>query len=441
MGATTSSAPAGITVTGGTGGVPVNVALLSNGGVATASSSYSGGGFGPAGVINGDRKGLSWGSNGGWNDDTVSTFPDWLQIDFNGTKSIQEIDVFTVQDNYASPSDPTPGMTFTLFGIATFQVQFWNGSGWQDVPGGAVSGNNRVWRQFIFSPISTNRIRVLVNGTAQNDFSRITEIEAYTSTRPANKVPSVSLNSPANGDSYISPAPVPLSANASDSDGTISRVDFYAGSSLIATSSSTSNPYAATWTNVSPGTYSITAVVTDNDGGTATSAPVSITVTGTSLINYALQTNGGLATASSSYSGGGFGPAGTINGDRKGISWGNNGGWNDDTLSSYPDWLQIDFNGTKSIREIDVFTIQDNYASPADPTPSMTFSLYGITAFQVQYWNGSSWQDVSAGAVNGNNHVWNQFIFNPVSTSRIRVLVNNSLGSFSRITEVEAYGN
>jgi hypothetical protein len=31
--------------------------------------------------------------------------------------------------------------------------------------------------------------------------------------------------------------------------------------------------------------------------------------------------------------------------------------------------------------------------------------------------------------------------FNPVSTSRIRVQVTNALGSVSRITEVEAWGN
>ena len=66
-------------------------------------------------------------------------------------------------------------------------------------------------------------------------------------------------------------------------------------------------------------------------------------------------------------------------------------------------------------------------------------TLYGITAFEVQYWNGSSWVDVPGGNVSGNNLVWRQFVFSAISTDRIRVLVNNALASYSRITEIEAW--
>ncbi|HYJ92330.1 MAG TPA: hypothetical protein VEV84_13550, partial [Pyrinomonadaceae bacterium] len=51
----------------------------------------------------------------------------------------------------------------------------------------------------------------------------------------------------------------------------------------------------------------------------------------------------------------------------------------------------MDFSGSKTISEIDVFTVQDNYSSPSEPTESMTFSSYGIKDFDVQYWNGSAW--------------------------------------------------
>jgi len=74
-----------------------------------------------------------------------------------------------------------------------------------------------------------------------------------------------------------------------------------------------------------------------------------------------------------------------------------------------------------------------------DPTPAMTFTLYGITAFQVQYWNGSGWVDVPGGNVTGNNLVWRRFMFAPISTNRIQVLVNNALGNYSRIAEIEAW--
>ena len=69
-------------------------------------------------------------------------------------------------------------MTFSLYGITDFDVQYWNGSGWITVPGGSVTGNNLVWRKFTFSAISTSAIRVNVR-SALNTYSRITEIEAY----------------------------------------------------------------------------------------------------------------------------------------------------------------------------------------------------------------------------------------------------------------------
>jgi hypothetical protein len=103
------------------------------------------------------------------------------------------------------------------------------------------------------------------------------------------------------------------------------------------------------------------------------------------------------------------------------------------------DWLQVDFAGNKTINEIDVYTLQDNYTNPTDPTPSLAFSFFGITAFDAQYWNGSTWVTVPGGSITENNNVWRKFTFADISTSKIRVLVNNALFSRSRIVELEAY--
>ena len=108
--------------------------------------------------------------------------------------------------------------------------------------------------------------------------------------------------------------------------------------------------------------------------------------------------------------------------------------------TAFPDWLQVDFNGSKTIDEVDVFTLQDNPATPAEPTETMTFSLYGLTSYDVQYWNGSAWATVPGGSVTGNNKVWRKFTFAPISTSKIRVLTNGAADGYSRITEVEAWG-
>jgi regulation of enolase protein 1 (concanavalin A-like superfamily) len=96
----------------------------------------------------------------------------------------------------------------------------------------------------------------------------------------SNQLPSVAITSPANGALYNAPASMTIAATASDADGTIARVDFYANSQLIGTD--TSSPYTMAWGNVSLGSYNLTAVARDNAGGTRTSAVVSINVGNTS---------------------------------------------------------------------------------------------------------------------------------------------------------------
>ncbi|HST22897.1 MAG TPA: discoidin domain-containing protein [Blastocatellia bacterium] len=155
-----------------------NVALASNGAVASASSSVNSS-YPASATINGDRRGLNWGNGGGWEDGTTNFFPDWLQVDFSASKTIDRINIFTAQDDYANPVDPTPALTFDSQGIKDFDVQYWNGSGWVTVPGGSVVGNTLVWRQFMFAPLTTSKIRVVVNKA--NMSSRIAEVEAFES--------------------------------------------------------------------------------------------------------------------------------------------------------------------------------------------------------------------------------------------------------------------
>ena len=135
----------------------------------------------------------------------------------------------------------------------------------------------------------------------------------------------------------------------------------------------------------------------------------------------------------------GFPVSAIINNERAGVNWGNGGGWNDNTANAYPDWVQINFNGSKTIDHVVVYTVQDNYANPVEPTDTMTFSLYGITAFTVQGWNGSAW--VTLGSVSGNNLVKRTVNFSAFTTDRIRINVTAALACYSRITEVEAWGH
>jgi len=93
---------------------------------------------------------------------------------------------------------------------------------------------------------------------------------------PTNQLPTVSLTSPSNNATYTQGASINLTANASDADGSIARVEFYQGSTLL--NSDNTAPYSFTWTNAAAGTYSITARAFDNTGASRTSSAVIITV-------------------------------------------------------------------------------------------------------------------------------------------------------------------
>jgi RHS repeat-associated protein len=313
----------------------VNVASASNGAMVTASSAYSG--FAASGAINGDRKGLFVWQDGYWA--TASTGSHWLEVQFNGSKTISEIDVVTTQDNYNAPVEPTEAMTFSNYGLTAYQVQYWTGSAWANISGASVTGNNKVWRKFTFAPLTTTKIRVSTSASPDG-FSRLTEVEAWTGPSPAPRY------------------------------------------------------------------------------------------------NLAL---GATATASSSWSSG-WGPDSVVNGDRKSLNPGNGGAWVDaGPAATFPDWVQVDFGTNKIIEEIDVFTLQDNYAGSAEPTEAMTFTQWGLTGYQVQYWDGSNWVQVPGASVTGNNKIWRKFVFSPLTTNKIRVLTSASVDGFSRLTEIEAY--
>ena len=105
-----------------------------------------------------------------------------------------------------------------------------------------------------------------------------------------------------------------------------------------------------------------------------------------------------------------------------------------------PTWLEIDFSGAQTINEVDVYTVRDDYATQGDPAATQTFTAYGATAFEVQYWNGSAWATVPGGAISGNNLLWRKLNFSALTTTGIRVKVNAAADSVARIDEVEAWG-
>src|SRR6185312_5623527 len=279
-----------------------NVALAANGGVATAQN-YTQDGyypgqdlhFQPSYANDGSRY---MGANGDryWRDE--HGVPTSIEIAFSGSKLIDEIDVFTCRDDYATQADPSATQTFSNYGTTSFQVQYWNPdtSGWTVVSGGSFSGNNLVWRKLTFSAVTTTKIKVTVSAAADN-VARLMEVEAWSDSNPGTPPKNMAL---------VSNGGVATAQNYTQ-DGYYPGQDFHF------------QPLYA------------------NDG--------------------------------TRYMG--------ANGDRY---------WRDE--HGLPTWIEVAFSGPKTIDEIDVFTCRDDYATQTDPSATQTFSNYGTTSFQVQYWNG-----------------------------------------------------
>jgi hypothetical protein len=120
--------------------------------------------------------------------------------------------------------------------------------------------------------LSSNRWLNAAPGTAKNDATILSETDSQAGNQP----PAVAVTSPANGTTITIPTSVSITADASDSDGTISKVEFYANGALIG--SDNAIPWGTSWNPPTAGSYTLTAKATDSAGAATTSAPVTVTV-------------------------------------------------------------------------------------------------------------------------------------------------------------------
>jgi hypothetical protein len=90
-----------------------------------------------------------------------------------------------------------------------------------------------------------------------------------------NTAPSINISAPANGANYFNNAPLHITANANDTDGVISRVDFFSNNIFIG--SDPSAPYEIDWTSIE-GIYTLTAKTFDNKNAQTAAAPITITI-------------------------------------------------------------------------------------------------------------------------------------------------------------------
>jgi glucose/arabinose dehydrogenase len=109
--------------------------------------------------------------------------------------------------------------------------------------------------------------------TPENDSAFVA---TFTHGGSANEPPTVSITAPAGGASVQLGQSLTIRANAQDPDGSVVAVSFYEGTTLIGTDES--SPFERTWEPAEAGTLTLSARATDDDGATANSTTVPVSV-------------------------------------------------------------------------------------------------------------------------------------------------------------------
>jgi YD repeat-containing protein len=91
-----------------------------------------------------------------------------------------------------------------------------------------------------------------------------------------NNPPVITLSDPQNNTNFAAGSNVVIDASASDSDGSVAKVEFFQGATLLGTDLTA--PYTLVWSNVAAGSYAISARATDDVGTTTNTTPITITV-------------------------------------------------------------------------------------------------------------------------------------------------------------------
>jgi hypothetical protein len=468
----------------------LNLALVENGGTASASSETVGGSA--AGLNDGRRQLTGW-----WTDSRSSSEPGWAQIAWTSAKRIDRV---VLRMPVVSSSHPLAERTFGLL-----RVQYWDGTGWVDVDAAGnpiadwvvpTSDDGTQVRTFGFEPISTTKIRVYFERDNGLGDAGLEEIEAYglpESACETNLALAANGGTASGSSENVGGSAVGLNDGIRQASGwwTDSPSSSETGWAQIAWAApqtlmrivvrmpvvSSSHPLAertfgllrvqywdgASWVDVSArGNPIVDWAIPTSDDGTQVRTFEFLSIRTTKIRvyferdnaygdsgleeieayapesacwgNVALAANGGSASASSETIAGSA--AGLNDGVRQTSGW-----WTDSRSSSDTGWAQIAWANPQTLAKIVVRMPVVWFGASVE---ERTFGL-----LRVQYWDGTSWIDVDA---TGNPIVnWTipvtddgtqirSFEIDPISTTKIRVYFerDNSTGD-AGLEEIEAW--
>jgi beta-glucanase (GH16 family) len=203
------------------------------------------------------------------NEGAVTTSATVIVFVSNANNVAPTVSIISPANNasFLTPATVTVTANATDSDGSIYKVEFYNGS--------TLLGTSTTSPYSFTGTINTaGNYAITVKATDNGGLTTTSAVVNITVTNPVK--PTVSITSPTNNANFLPPATINITATAADANGTVTQVAFYNGTTLLGTS--TTSPYSFNWNNVPLGTYTITAVATDNDGNTTTSDAVTITV-------------------------------------------------------------------------------------------------------------------------------------------------------------------
>ncbi|MEM1060086.1 MAG: discoidin domain-containing protein [Verrucomicrobiota bacterium] len=286
-----------------------------------------------------------------------------------------------------------------------WRVEVWNGSGWTEVASG--TGNTELNVTASFAAVSTDKLRFTV--TAGSSYLKVYELEVYAAGSGGgdNQAPSVI----AGPDATVEVGQVLALTGIVTDDG------LPAGGSLTTLWTVTSGPGNVVFSDVTDpnatatfdaeGNYVLRLTADDSelnafhelgvtvtsDGSEPTNVALNAAVTASKLDSVAKLTDGVIANSSRWYS--------------------------NTFADDGPQWIEVTLGGEQTVSSV---VLRQNAERTDD--------------WHVEIWNGTTWQQVAAGANNTDMDV--TAAFSPVATDRVRLTVTAGV-SFLKIYEIEVY--
>jgi chitinase len=179
---------------------------------------------------------------------------------------------------FASPASVTVKAAVTNGSSAVTSVQFLVGSNVltnQTAAPFSATTNNLASGSYTLSAIATDG-----NGLKATNSVNIV----------VDTAPTVTITNPVSSAVFAAPANITIQASASDSDGTVTNVQFLIGSTTLTNEAAA--PYSAATNNLATGSYTLVAVASDNNGIKATNTaaitvvtPVMVVLTNSAILS------------------------------------------------------------------------------------------------------------------------------------------------------------